>query len=302
MFISDRNFDGLVQVIAGSNSIEFSRELATKLNWDLIIPHFKIFKDGESSLKLPKLPAKKILIVQSLYNPQDTHLFQLFNLISTVKRLGTEHITLYTPYLAYARSDREVLQFEAISAKTVIEIFERLGVNHLITLDVHNPEIAQFVENMKFTNLYPVKSVSKFFREALDSLSDVTIVSPDKGAIERAKKLAKGLNLPYAYLDKVRDPISGEIEITTGGMEIHTSSVIIVDDIVATGASLVQASSLLMIMGVTKIHYFITHFLSTEALDRIKEISDGIVIASHSVPSLISEISTIDDLCEVLLS
>lgn len=291
-----------MQVIAGSNSIEFSKELARKLNWDIVIPHYKIFNDGESSLKLPKLPATKILIVQSLYSPQDTHLFQLFNLISTVRRLGAEHITLYTPYLAYARSDREILQFEAISANTVIEIFERLGVNHLITLDVHNPKIAQFANNMKFTNFYPVKSVSKYFREKLGSLEDITIVSPDKGAIERAKKLATELNLPYTYLDKVRDPTSGEIEITTGGMKIETSSVIIVDDIVATGASLLQASSLLMVMGVTKIHYFITHFLSTEALDRIKEISNGIVVASHSVPSLISEISTIDDLCEVLLS
>lgn len=291
-----------MQVIAGSNSIEFSQELAKKLNWDIINPNYKFFKDGESSLKLPRLPAKKILIVQSLYNPQDTHLFHLFNLISTVKRLGTEDITLYTPYLAYARSDREIIQFEAISAKTVIEILEKLGVNHLITLDVHNPEIVQFTEKMKFTNLYPVKSVSKYFREVLDSLEDFTIVSPDKGAIERAKKLANALKLPYASLDKVRDPISGEIEITTGGIKIETSSVIIVDDIVATGASLVQASSLLMVMGVTKIHYFITHLLSTEALDRIKEISDGIVIASHSVPSLISKISTIDDLCEVLLS
>lgn len=294
--------DRFVQVIAGSNSIDFSKELAKKLNWEIIIPHYKIFNDGESSLKLPKLPATKILIVQSLYYPQDTHLFQLFNLISTVKRLGTQHITLYTPYLAYARSDREILPFEGISSNTVIEIFERLGVNHLITLDVHNSEIARFAKNMNFTNLYPVKSVSKYFREKLGSLKDITIVSPDKGAIERAKKLAKELKLPYANLDKVRDPISGDIEITTGGMEIETSSVIIVDDIVATGTSLVQASSLLMVMGVTKIHYFITHFLSTEALDRIKEISNGIVVASHSVPSLISEISTIDDLCEVLLS
>ncbi|MFV2014323.1 MAG: ribose-phosphate diphosphokinase, partial [Candidatus Heimdallarchaeota archaeon] len=256
----------------------------------------------ETSLQLPKLPEKNIIIIQSLYNPQDTHLFQLFNLISTVKRLGTENITLYTPYFAYARSDREILQFEAISAKTVLEILERLGVNHLITLDVHNPEIAKFTKNMKFTNIFPVISVSKYFREKLNTLSGVTIVSPDKGAIERAKKLAKVLKLPYTYLDKIRDPISGEVEIKTSGIEISGSTVILVDDIVSTGSSLIQASSLLMVMGVTKIHYFITHFLNTEALDRIREISDGIVIASHSIPSLISKISTIDDLCEVLSS
>ena len=145
-------------------------------------------------------------------------------------------------------------------------------------------------------------SVSKYFREKLNTLSGVTIVSPDKGAIERAKKLAKVLKLPYTYLDKIRDPISGEVEIKTSGIEISGSTVILVDDIVSTGSSLIQASSLLMVMGVTKIHYFITHFLNTEALDRIREISDGIVIASHSIPSLISKISTIDDLCEVLSS
>ncbi len=290
----------LVQVIAGSNSIEFSKELSEKMNWDLSIPTYKIFNDGESYLKLNKAPTEKIIIVQSLYYPQDTHLLQLFNLISTVKKLGGKHITVYTPYFCYARSDKAVLQYEAITARTILEILETLGVDHLITLDIHNPEIFDFTKSMKITNIYPVKSVGNYFKEKLSSVTDILIVAPDKGAILRAETLANEMGLKFTSLDKKRDAVTGMVEVTTGDIEITSETVIIVDDIVSTGSSLVQASSLLMVMGVSKIHYFITHFLSSEALDRLKEVSDGIIISTHSVPGIVNQISTLEDLCEVL--
>lgn len=299
LIFPNETFD-LVQVIAGSNSIEFSKELSKKMNWDLSIPTYKIFNDGESYLKLNKAPTERIIIIQSLYYPQDTHLLQLFNLISTVKELGTKDITVYTPYFCYARSDKAILQYEAITARTVLVILEMLGVDHLITLDIHNPEIFEFAKTMRITNIYPVKSVSNYFKKMLSSTTEILIVAPDKGAILRAEMLANEMGLKFASLDKKRDPVTGMVEVTTGDIEISSETVIIVDDIVSTGSSLVQASSLLMIMGVSKIHYFITHFLSSEALDTLKDASDGIIISTHSVPGIVNQISTLDDLCEVL--
>ena len=249
-----------MQIIAGSNSINFSKELSEKMNWELSIPIYKIFNDGESYLRLTKPPTEKVIIIQSLFNPQDTHLIQLFNLISTVRRLGTKHITVYTPYFSYARSDREVLKYEAISAHTVLNILEMLGVDHLITLDIHNPEIFEIVKSMKVTNIYPVKSVSKYFIKHLSKIKDILIVSPDQGANHRAELLATEMGLKFTSLDKTRDPVTGKVEVTTKNINISSETVIIVDDIVSTGTSLAQASSLLSIMGVSKIHYFITHF------------------------------------------
>ncbi|OLS26489.1 MAG: Ribose-phosphate pyrophosphokinase [Candidatus Heimdallarchaeota archaeon LC_2] len=289
-----------MQIISGSNSIEFSKELSKKMNWELSIPNYKIFNDGESYLRLSKPPTEEIIIIQSLYYPQDTHLMQLYNLISTAKRLGSKNITVYTPYFSYARSDKEILQYEAISARTVLHILEMLGVNHLITLDIHNPQIFKFAKTMKITNIYPIKSVSNYFKTHLSNLKNILIVSPDQGAIQRAEMLANEMGLKFTSLEKTRHPITGNVQVTTKHTKVSSETVIIVDDIISTGTSLAQASSLLRIMGVSTIHYFITHFLSSEALDALKEISDGIIISTHSVPGIVNQISTIDDLCEVL--
>ena len=114
----------MFQVIPGSTGIELAQEIAQLKGWEIMIPQFKTFSDGEQYLRLPSSPEKNVLIVQSLYNPQDIHLFQLLNLITTVKRLGAEHVTVYVPYLCYARADREVLEGEAISSQTVLQLLE----------------------------------------------------------------------------------------------------------------------------------------------------------------------------------
>ncbi|MHA2097062.1 MAG: ribose-phosphate diphosphokinase [Candidatus Kariarchaeaceae archaeon] len=291
-----------MQIIAGSNSIEFSKKLGKKLGWEVNVPIYKEFPDGETYLRLAKKPEEEVLIIQSLYNPQNSNLFQLCNLISTAGRLGAKGITVYTPYLCYSRSDREVLDFEAISSKTVIEMLESLGVKHLIALDVHNPAIFDFANSMKVTNIYPSKSFSSYFKSQIGTFDDITIIAPDKGAIDRARVLADTMGVPHNNLDKIRDPKTGDINVTNNDITVNTSSVILVDDMVSTGNSLVQASSLLRIMGVNEIHYFITHFLNTDVLDKLREVSDGIIVSSDSVPSIISKISSIDDLCEVLPS
>lgn len=283
-----------MQVIAGSASIRLSEEIASIRGWDLVIPQYKNFSDGENYIRFQDAIQKEILVVQSLYYPQEFHLFQLLNLIQNAKRLGAERINVFTPYLCYARSDRVVLDGEAISSLTVLKLLEAVGVDHLIVLDIHNPAI--IVKScMKISNIFPIKAIKEYFKSMKVNLEEFQIIAPDEGAIERASKYAKALGLEYTNLIKTRDPNSGEIGVSIGEAEIIRKKVILIDDIMSTGSSLVEAASLLKLYDVKQIHIFVAHALGTSAVEQLLEIGNGEVIATSSIPSVIGKLSPAQD-------
>lgn len=288
-----------MQVIAGSSSIELSKEIAALKGWNLQIPQYKTFGDGENYIRLKEPVEKDVLIVQSLFNPQEVYLFQLLNLASTARRLGAMHITVFTPYLCYARSDREVLSGEAISSKTVFTLMESVGIDHLIVVDVHNPDILNFT-TMKVTNIYPIESIRTYISSLNQEISEFMIVAPDEGAKERARKYAEALGVSSTNLVKKRDPETGEVGVGIGEANFISKKIILIDDIMATGSSLVKAASLLVLYDIELIHVFVAHALGTHAVDRLQEIGNGSVIATTSVPSAIGKLSLARDLVNAL--
>ncbi len=289
-----------MQVIPGSTSIDLARELAEYAQYSLLIPKFKSFSDGEQYLRVPQKPEKRVLIIQSLYSPQEANLFQLLNLISTVKRLGGECIYVFIPYLCYARADREVFDGDAISAKTVINLLESVGTDHLITIDVHNPGIFKYANKMKTSNLYPAKSIITYLSKCVDNIGELEVVAPDEGAIDRARWLAKELNTTSTNFVKIRDPETNLADVSLGSAKITSQRIILVDDIMSTGSSLVQAASLLTLKNIAEIHVVVSHAMGTTAVDLLREIGNGVVVSTISVPSPISKISTIEDLIDLL--
>ena len=153
-----------VQIITGPTGIKISEKIAAELNCELVVPEFTTFPDGESFFSLKSKVDKEVLIVQSCYYPQDTNLFILLNLISNVKRLGAEKIKVFVPYLCYARADRETKDGDSISIETVLNLFIGVGVQHLITLDVHN-EKALKKTSLKVTNIYPSNSIANYLKK-----------------------------------------------------------------------------------------------------------------------------------------
>ncbi|MDH5402716.1 MAG: ribose-phosphate diphosphokinase [Candidatus Heimdallarchaeota archaeon] len=289
-------------VVSGSTGMEIAAEVANILETNLIVPQFKEFRDGESYLRIADVIPEHALVIQSLHQPQELNLFQLLNIVSTLKRLGTTTIIVYTPYLCYARADREILKGEAISSLTVLSLLESVGVNKLITLDIHNPEVFKYSRMMETINIFPSKSASKYFSDNAIDLSNSIVIAPDYGALDRAKNLAEELNLPFLHLNKYRDPHTGEVNIVLNHNHIEAKTVILVDDIISTGGTLSQTASLLLLHDVETIHFVITHILGTEAIERLKEIGHGHVITTNSVPSPLKSISTSLDLLGVLKS
>ncbi len=286
-------------VVSGTAAIDIAREIAKRKKYKLIIPFVKTFHDGEQYIRIDENVNDDILLIQSFYHPQDSHLFQALNMISTLKRLGAGKISLFAPYLCYARADREVLRGEGIAARTVLQLFEAVGLDRLITLDVHNPKIFDYT-SIETVNIYPVKSI-KYHLEYLNiDYTDFMIVAPDKGALSRAKLLANELDIPYTSLSKVRDPHTNKAIVSIKDAKIVRKKVILVDDIMSTGSSLVQASLLLQLHDVEIIHTIVTHALGTASVDRLKNIGNGIVISTLSVPGAIASIMPVEELIELI--
>ncbi len=287
-----------MQVIAGSTSIELSREISDLKKWSLLIPEYKRFGDGENYIRIKDDIEKEVLIVQSLYYPQETFLFQLLNLVSTVKRLGAAKIHVFTPYLCYARADREVLSGEAISSRTVFQLMESVGVDHLIVIDIHNPEISKYTM-IKITNIFPILAIKSYIESLNQDINEFLIVAPDAGAKERADTYAKALGINSTNLVKHRDPITGDVGVGIGSAEITSNKILLIDDIMATGSSLVKAASLLKLYDIETIHIFVAHALGTAAVDRLLEIGNGTVVATASIPNAIGKLSLAKDLVKI---
>ena len=186
-----------MHIIPGSTGIEFAEELQHHTDWSITVPEFKNFDDGELYLRIPGSVGNDVLIIQSLYYPQESNLFQLLNLVNTVKRQGNKNVTAFIPYMCYARADTEIFPGTAVSIHTVMALMEAVGVDHLITMDIHNPVIFDYTKNMRTTNFFPIKSMANFIMNHIDTPADLQIIAPDEGAIHRAELLANELNVPY---------------------------------------------------------------------------------------------------------
>jgi ribose-phosphate pyrophosphokinase len=302
IFLSHRYL--LVLVIAGNTGEELAQQIVEYSNWKLLDCKIKTFPDGEKYFRFHEFPPKEepVVIVQSMYQPQETNLFETLNIAYNLKLKGIKDITVVCPYLSYARSDREVLSGDAIGAYTVLHLLESSGVNRLVVIDIHNPEISEHVNNMKFINLIPGKSIKDFILQNHKPNETWQVLAPDQGASERAEKLAKELNIPWAALIKDRDPETGEVSTRLPKEIKLRSTVILYDDIMSSGGSMVNAMSLLKINGVETIHVVISHIMGEKAIDQLIDIGGGFVAATESVPSSISNIKLGKEIVEELKS
>lgn len=274
------------------------------LNMQVAQPVIRRFPDGETFLRVPEIHDKNVILVQSLYHPQEVHLFNLLNLAFSLKKKGISSIKAITPYLCYARADREVLGGEAVSIETIFHLAKVAGIEDLVTIDIHNPDVERYCPpNFRLTNILPTKSMAKFIKHKSKIDENWIVLAPDKGAKFRAEALAKELGIEYNYFLKHRDPVSGEVSlIGDAGLSELKSNVILIDDIMATGRSLLQVINHLKIEGIERVHVLVSHAFGTDAVDQMIEMGNGIVAGTTTVPSPISKIDIAEDIIHFLSS
>jgi len=251
---------------------------------------FKNFPDGEVYTRIDKdLKGEHVIIVQSTYHPQDQHLMQLYQLIDAAKNADAEKITVFVPYLAYSRQDKKFLEGEPLSARIICKTIENLGANEIYVLDIHSETVLNFF-TIPTHNLIAVKLFGEYFKTL--SLSNPIIIAPDEGALNKAEEAARMMKTECTYLEKTRDRHTGEISVEIKEIDVNNRDLILIDDIISTGGTMVKAIEMAKQQGANKIYAACSHALLIEnAKARILQAGATDIIGTNSVDSECAKIS-----------
>jgi len=273
-----------LSIIAGKPSEELARRLSSKLKANFVKSEIKVFPDGESKITLNgNLSTKKSIVVQSMYPPVDTNLVQVLSLISKAKEVSSEVIAVI-PYMGYARQDREFLPGEIVTMKVLGKLFKGAGASKIITVDIHSM-IGFKHFTIKTKNVSAIPDLVKYFKKL--SLKNPLVVSPDQGGKERAKEFAKEFNSDYIALEKKRDRKTGKVEIKTKHIdEVSGRDLILVDDMISTGGSIIKATQFLKKQKCKRVYVACTHaLLMNDAEKKIKKSGVTRIISANTIPS-----------------
>jgi ribose-phosphate pyrophosphokinase len=206
-------------------------------------------------------------VLQSTSYPANDHLMELLIIIDALRRASARRITAVIPYFGYARQDRKTGSRTPISAKLVANLITRAGADRVMTLDLHAAQIQGFFD-IPADNLYASPVMVRDIRERFD-LKRLMVVSPDVGGVVRARGLAKRIDAPLAIIDKRRER-AGESEVMNVIGEVEGRTCILIDDIVDSGGTLVNAADALLESGATDVYAYISHgVLSGGAVARV---------------------------------
>ena len=277
--------NGTIDIFSGSSCIDLSDEVAKLLRIGLSSSQLGTFSDGEIQVEINEnVRGHDTFIIQSTCSPADKHLMELMLLADALKRSSASKITAVVPYFGYARQDRRVRSSRVpISAKVVSDMFSSVGINRVLTLDLHSETIQGFFD-MPADNIYATKlmveDISKNY-----SQDNLVIVSPDVGGVVRSRALAKYLGgLELAIIDKRRDE-ANESEVMNIIGNVKGKNCIVPDDIVDTAGTLCNAAKALKDAGASKVSAYITHpVLSGPAIKRITNSQIDELVVTNSIP------------------
>jgi len=285
----------LISLIAGNSSKDLAKKISKKLKANLVKSEVKIFPDGESKMTLKgKLSKSKTIVVQSIYPPVDSNLIQALSLISKAKEYSTEVIVV-VPYLGYARQDREFLPGEIVTMKVLGQLFKGAGASKIIVVDIHS-KIGLKHFKIKSENLSAIPDLARHFKKI--NLKNPLVVSPDQGGKERAKEFADRFGSGFIALKKQRDRKTGKVQIKTGGLdEVIGRDLILVDDMISTGGSIIKATEFLKKQKCNRVFVTCTHaLLMNDAGKKIRKAGVTKIISANTIPgnsSIVDVSSTI---------
>jgi len=260
--------NGAIKLVAGNSNPSLAQGISDHLNTPLTKAVVKRFADGEVFVEIQEnVRGADVFVIQSTSAPANDHLMELLIIIDALRRSSARRITAVIPYFGYARQDRKPGPRTPISAKLVANLITRAGTDRVMTLDLHAGQIQGFFD-IPTDNLYASPLMVRDIREQL-KLDNLMVVSPDVGGVARARGLAKRINAPLAIVDKRRER-PGESEVMNVIGEVAGHTCVLVDDIVDSGGTLVNAADALLAQGATAVYAYISHgVLSGGAVARI---------------------------------
>ena len=260
--------NGAVKLVAGNSNLVLAREIGRWLGLELTKASVRRFADNEIFVEvLENVRGSDVYVTQSTSYPTNDHLMELLIITDALRRASARRITAVIPYFGYARQDRKVGSRSPISAKLVANLITRAGTDRVLTLDLHAGQIQGFFD-IPTDNLYASPVMVRDIKERFE-LGKLMVVSPDVGGVVRARGLAKRISAPLAIIDKRRER-AGESEVMNVIGDVAGYTCILIDDIVDSGGTLVNAADALLAKGARDVYAYITHgVLSGGAAARI---------------------------------
>jgi|TARA_B110000977_G_C11004839_1_gene465310 ribose-phosphate pyrophosphokinase len=270
-------------LFSGNANPELAAKVAAELSLKLGNADVKKFSDGEINVEiLENVRGKDVFIVQSTCAPTNDNLMELLVLVDAVRRASAVRITAVVPYFGYARQDRRVRSARVpITAKVVADMMVRVGVDRVLTVDLHAEQIQGFFD-CPVDNVYGSPILLKDIEK--QRYPDLMVVSPDVGGVVRARAIAKQLDTELAIIDK-RRPQANVAEVMNIIGDVSGKTCLLVDDIVDTAGTLCTAASALKDHGAEKVIAYCTHpVLSGPAIDRITASNLDELVVTDTVP------------------
>ncbi len=271
-----------MKILSGTSNLKLSKDISRNLKLKLINTNIRRFSDGEIYIEVNEnIRGNSVFVIQSTSNPANDNLMELLLVIDALKRSSAKTITAVIPYFGYARQDRKVAPRTSISAKVVANLITNAGATRVVTVDLHAGQIQGFFD-MPVDNLFTTPIFARYIKKNIKSRNFIC-VSPDAGGIERTRGLAKKINADLAIIDK-RRPQAGKSQVMNIIGEVKNKDCIIVDDIIDSGGTIVNAAEALTKKGARDIYVFITHaVLSGEAINKIKKSKIKKLIITDSI-------------------
>jgi ribose-phosphate pyrophosphokinase len=286
-------------IILGPASVELGQKIAEFLSAKAVSVEFKRFPDGESYIRFDdNVENEDIVIVQTTSPPQNENMVQLFLMADNAKDMGAKSISAVVPYFAYARQDSVFRPGEALSVKTMVTLLKTCGVNRIITVNSHNPAILKTmpipIEDLSAISLLAQHFKTKGFKNAFS-------VSLGKKGMETAAEAKRVLKGGCDYISTQRDRVTGNVTIEKKKLPVKNRDVIIFDDIISSGGTMIKAVGWVKEQGGKRVYAACVHpLLVGDTRDKILKAGADGVVGTDSVPSPVSEVSIAPLIAEAL--
>src|SRR5579859_4791981 len=271
-----------IKIFSGSANVELARSIAKSIKMPLGEILVSRFSEGEIRIKINEdVRGRDVFLIQPTCPPVNDNVMELLIILDAFRRASARRITAVLPYYGYARQDRKDQPRVPITAKLMANIITMAGADRILTMDLHAQQIQGFFD-IPVDHLYAYPVLASYFRKK--KLKNLTVVSPDVGGIKMARAYAKGLDADLAIVDKRR---SGPNEVEAMNLigEVKGRTVLVPDDMISTGGSLVEAVNALVKFGAKDIYASCTHpILSGNAVEKLQKSVLKEVVVTDTIP------------------
>lgn len=273
-------------VISGSSNAQLSSEIAQLMGLELIPVEIGVFPNGEKRIHIQKdVHGQNIVLVQSFSVPTDEYIMEFLLLADALERMGARHINAVIPWMGYSLQDKLFDSGEPLSAKVVADLVSQSYVKRVLLLDLHNQSIPGFysvpTRQLSALELFADHINQSFARDNL------VVASPDFGGLKRAREFAKKLDVNLVNIDKQRDLHTGQVTATSVHGDVNDKTVILFDDCIVGGGTVVETAKLLKEKGATSVHFLASHGLFVnDSQNKIQQSQVDRVLVTNSIQHL----------------